>query len=59
MLLPGLIPPFYSDMPKTLPEIIESELRYIKSYLKFPVTTQLKYLWHSSINIIFRGARSN
>jgi hypothetical protein len=24
-LLPGLIPPFYADMPKTLPEIIESE----------------------------------
>jgi hypothetical protein len=57
-VLPGLIPPFYADMPKTLPEIIESERRYIKSYLKAPVTTQLKYLWHSSINIIFRGARS-
>jgi hypothetical protein len=58
-VLPGLIPPFYADIPKTLPEIIESELRYIKSYLKAPVKTQLRYLWHSSINIIFRGARSH
>ena len=41
------------------PEIIESELRYLKSYLKAPVKTQLRYLWYSSINIIFRGARSN
>jgi hypothetical protein len=57
-VLPGLIPPFYADMPKTLPEIIESERRYIKSYLKAPLKTQLKYLWDSSVNIIFRGARS-
>ena len=57
-VLPGLIPPFYADMPKTLPEIIESELRYLKSYLKAPLKTQLRYLWLSSINIIFRGARS-
>ena len=58
-VMPGLIPPFYADIPKTLPEIIESELSYLKSYLKAPVKTQLRYLWYSSINIIFRGARSN
>jgi hypothetical protein len=58
-VLPGLIPPFYVDIPKTMPEIIESELRYIKSYLKAPLKTQLRYLWHSSVNIIFKGARSN
>jgi hypothetical protein len=57
-VLPGLIPPFYADMPKTLPEIIESELRYIRSYLKAPAKTQFRYLWQSSVNIIFRGARS-
>ena len=58
-VMPGLIPPFYADMPETLPEIIDSELRYLKSYLKAPVKTQLRYLWHSSVNIIFKGARSH
>ncbi|MCP4630805.1 MAG: sugar transferase [bacterium] len=57
-VLPGLIPPFYADMPKTLPEIIESELRYLKSYSKAPLKTQLSYLWQSFVNIIFKGARS-
>ncbi len=57
-VLPGLIPPFYADMPKTLPEIIESEQNYIESYLHAPIQTQLKYLWRSSINILIKGARS-
>jgi len=57
-VVPGLIPPFYADLPETLPEIMESELRYLKAYLKEPVKTQLKYTWHSSKNILFNGARS-
>ena len=57
-VVPGLIPPFYADLPKTLPEIVDSELRYIKSYLKAPMRTQFGYLWQSSVNIIFKGARS-
>jgi lipopolysaccharide/colanic/teichoic acid biosynthesis glycosyltransferase len=57
-MLPGLIPPYYADIPKTLEEIIESEHRYIQSYLQAPLMTQLKYLWRSSINILFKGARS-
>ena len=58
-VMPGLIPPFYADLPKTLPEIIESELRYIKSYMRSPVRTQLSYLWNSGQNIIMKGSRSN
>ena len=58
-VVPGLIPPFYADLPKTLSEIIDSELRYIKAYLNAPVRTQLSYLWQSSVNIIFKGERSN
>lgn len=57
-VLPGLIPPYYADIPKTLEEIIDSEHRYIQSYLQAPIMTQLKYLWRSSINILFKGARS-
>jgi len=58
-VMPGLIPPFYADLPETLPEIIESELRYIKSYLKAPLKTQARYTWRSYVNIIVNGARSN
>jgi hypothetical protein len=57
-VLPGLVPPFYADMPSTLQEIIESEKNYIKSYLKAPMQTQFKYFWRSSVNILIKGARS-
>jgi len=30
---PGLVPPFYADMPKTFDEICESERVYIEAYL--------------------------
>jgi len=55
---PGLIPPFYADLPETLEEIKESERRYINAYLERPIATQLTYLWKSFVNIIIRGARS-
>ena len=29
---PGLIPPFYADLPKTLDQIIDSELKYLNQY---------------------------
>jgi hypothetical protein len=58
-VMPGLIPPFYADLPETLPEIIESELRYIKSYLEAPLKTQARYTWRSYKNIIVNGARSH
>ena len=56
---PGLIPPFYADLPEDLSEIMESETRYIKSYLKNPLRTQYTYLLKSFINIVINGARSN
>ena len=56
---PGLIPPFYADMPETLEEIQESELRYLQSYLREPFKTQYTYLWKAFVNIIIRGARSH
>lgn len=55
---PGLIPPFYVDLPKTFNEICESEKRYIKAYLRNPVRTQWWYFWKAFGNIVFRGARS-
>ena len=55
---PGLIPPFYVDMPKTLDEIMESEMKYLKAYSKHPYRTDLKYFFKAWTNIIFKKARS-
>ncbi len=55
---PGLVPPFYADMPFTLDEIVESEKKYILEYKKAPLRTDWKYFWKAFNNIIFRKARS-
>jgi len=55
---PGLIPPYYTDMPGTLEEIQESEMRYLDSYARRPLRTQWKYFWNAWKNIIFKKARS-
>ncbi len=56
---PGLIPPFYVDLPKTLEEIQASELKYLELYEKHPLLTNWKYFWKASWNILFRRARSS
>jgi len=56
---PGLIPPFYADLPKTLEEIQESENRYLDSYFKHPFLTDWKYFWKAGYNIVVKKARSN
>ena len=56
---PGLIPPFYADMPADLDAIQASELKYLDSLDKNPLTTDLRYLFKSGWNILFRKARSN
>lgn len=55
---PGLIPPFYVDMPKTLNEIMESELNYLRKYEKSPILTDVKYFFGALNNIIIKKARS-
>ena len=55
---PGLLPPFYVDMPETLDEIQESEKRYLEAYLEHPFRTDWKYFWRIVWNIFFRGKRS-
>ncbi|OIP01514.1 MAG: hypothetical protein AUJ98_04130 [Bacteroidetes bacterium CG2_30_33_31] len=56
---PGLVPPFYVDLPKTLDKIIESEIKYLDSYDKHPFFTDWKYFWIAFYNIVFKKARSN
>jgi lipopolysaccharide/colanic/teichoic acid biosynthesis glycosyltransferase len=55
---PGLIPPFYADMPEDLESIQASEMKYLDLYDKRPLITDFKYLWKSGWNILFRHARS-
>ena len=55
---PGMLPPFYVDMPETLDEIQESEMRYLNAYLAHPIRTDWKYFWRIIGNIVFKGKRS-
>lgn len=55
---PGLIPPFYADMPKTLEEIMESEMRYLEAYEKHPWKTDIIYFFKAMTNIFIKRARS-
>ncbi len=55
---PGLIPPFYVDMPETLQEIMASEERYLDLYEKNPLMTDVKYFFKAAYNIFFKKARS-
>ena len=56
---PGLVPPFYVDMPVSLDEIMKSEMDYLDKYEKHPFTTDINYFFKAFYNIIFKRARSN
>lgn len=55
---PGLIPPYYADMPENLEELENSEIRYLESYMKNPFLTDCRYFWKVFKNIVFKGIRS-
>ena len=55
---PGLVPPFYADMPATLEEIQESEWRYLRAYFEKPLITDWRYFWRALWNIVVRRERS-
>lgn len=55
---PGLIPPYYYDLPTSFEEIVESERRYLTQKMQRPLYTDLKYLSVALFNILFKGARS-
>jgi len=56
---PGLVPPFYVDMPRTLNEIIQSEMNYLKAYQKAPLKTDCIYFVKALNNILLKGKRSH
>ena len=57
-LKPGLVPPYYADMPKSFDEIIESERKYLERKKVTPLSTDFIYFSEALVNILFHGARS-
>ena len=56
---PGLLPPFYADMPETLDEIQESEMSYLVSCeTKGVLRTDMKYFLLILKNIVIKKVRS-
>jgi len=57
---PGLLPPFYADMPKTLEEIEASEMRYLTlCEQKGTCWVDIVYFWKIIYMILIKRARSN
>ena len=55
---PGLMPPYYADMPAGLDAIQHSEKKYFDAWDKNPVGTDMRYFFRSVYNIVFKSARS-
>jgi len=55
---PGLIPPYYADLPKNFDELIMSEKKYLLLYEKNPIKTDIRYFFKVWYNIIIKQARS-
>lgn len=55
---PGLLPPYYADLPKNPEEFFKSEEVYTRKYLKNPIKTDVTYFFKILYNIIIKGTRS-
>ncbi|MDG5766337.1 sugar transferase [Balneolales bacterium ANBcel1] len=55
---PGLIPPFYVDLPDSFEGLEESEHRYLVQYEQSPWKTDFVYFWKALYNIFIKRARS-
>ena len=51
---PGLVPPYYVDLPVSFEEICESERRYLKSYFERPIRTDFSYFLKAFYNIVIK-----
>jgi len=56
---PGLIPPYYADMPNGIEEVWESERKYLNKYKKHPFLTDFSYFFRALNNILFHHAKSS
>jgi lipopolysaccharide/colanic/teichoic acid biosynthesis glycosyltransferase len=55
---PGLVPPFYADLPQTIEEIELSEKQYLDAYEKNPIKTDIIYFIKALNNILIKKKRS-
>jgi lipopolysaccharide/colanic/teichoic acid biosynthesis glycosyltransferase len=55
---PGLVPPFYADMPQNFDEILESERRYLHHRKSGTLFTNARYFCRAFWNIVVKKARS-
>lgn len=55
---PGLVPPYYVDIPNSFDEIIESEEKYLLKKNKHALITDIKYFFKAFYNILFKHAHS-
>ena len=55
---PGLVPPYYVDLPVTFEEICDSERKYLLMYLKNPLKTDFVYFFKAFYNILIKRRRS-
>lgn len=55
---PGLIPPYYADMPRTIEDIWASEDRYLARCEQKPFRTAVVYFFRAMNNILFHHAKS-
>ena len=46
---PGLVPPYYVDLPITFEEICDSERKYLIQYFKNPIKTDFNYFFKAHI----------
>ncbi|MBN1999138.1 sugar transferase [candidate division KSB1 bacterium] len=58
-LKPGILPPFYADLPESFDEIVESERKYLQRKLKKPLSTDFVYFFRILKNIVVKRARSH
>ncbi|MBI4375223.1 MAG: sugar transferase [Elusimicrobia bacterium] len=55
---PGLIPPIFDAKTNGFSEIVQVEFAYLKSYMKEPFLTDVRYFMKTFTDIVFRGVRS-
>jgi lipopolysaccharide/colanic/teichoic acid biosynthesis glycosyltransferase len=55
---PGLIPPVYVELPKSLEDTVDIERRYLQAYERSPWRTDISYLFRALYNIFIKRVRS-
>ena len=56
---PGLLPPYYADLPSNFKELQLSEKKYLLEKSNKRIETDIKYFFKIFFNIIFKNARSS